>query len=102
MRRLLMEKKLSRTRPSWLLPLSRGVGDVTWWVGAASCRPDAALTDSLACLRGTDGLGAGLAANAEGGALSRSATCRLRCTRADGTLTLLLFPCVHCWTLRNR
>lgn len=70
--------------------------------GPASRQADAALTDSLACLRGTDGSGAGLAANAEGGALSRRATCRLRCARADGTLALLLFPRAHCWTLRNR
>lgn len=72
------------------------------WGGPASRQADAALTDSLACLRGTDGSGAGLAANAEGGALSRRATCRLRCARADGTLALLLFPRAHCWTLRNR
>lgn len=70
--------------------------------GPASRQADAALTDSLACLRGTDGSGAGLAANAEGDALSRRATCRLRCARADGTLALLLFPRAHCWTLRNR
>lgn len=88
-------------RPSWSSPLSRGVADVTGRVDRSSRQPDAALTDSLACLRGTDGSGAGLAANAEGGALSRRPTCRFRCARADGTLALLLFPRAHCWTLRK-